>query len=174
MEDTWWDSENHYIITQADTKLEQILEDDQDLFFSNMVAEVEMGSISHQVSTKMIWPDVNRLDLHILVHCSNTKSKDNEGTPCKTTNKAQPHTILDQVSVMTGATLLEQDINTLLECLLNAMQAKKLINPSNMAAGSQKTGETKWDPWPSDHNTSVRAWYTKKATRIWKHQQCKH
>jgi len=43
---------------------------------------------------------------------------------------------------MTGTTLSEKDVDALLNCLLNAMQAKNLINNS-MAPGSQITGSTK-------------------------------
>jgi len=57
--------------------------------------------------------------------------------------KPKPCHILDQVSVMTRTTLLEKDVNTLLECLLSAMQAKNLINPQEMATGSQKAGKNK-------------------------------
>jgi len=57
--------------------------------------------------------------------------------------KSKPHQILDQVSVMTRNTLLEKDIDTLLKCLLLAMQVKNLINPQEMASSSQKTGNNK-------------------------------
>jgi len=63
-------------------------------------------------------------------------------TTCKT-QKQQPNIISNQVSVMTGATLSAQDINTLLKQLLNAMQEKNLINPTQKAAGSQQTGKNK-------------------------------
>jgi len=58
------------------------------------------------------------------------------------TNKNQAQQNLDQVSMMTGTTLLEKDIDTLLYHLLNVMQAKNLISNS-MASGSQITGATK-------------------------------
>jgi len=67
---------------------------------------------------------------------------------------------------MTRNTLSEQDINTLLKCLLLAMQAKNLINPQDKATSSQKTGKNKWDARPSDNKTSVGAWPIKKATKI--------
>jgi len=91
-------------------------------------------------------------------------------TACKT-QKSQPNTISDQVLVMTGATLSAQDINTLLEWLLTAMQAKNLINPTQKAASSQQTGEIKWDQWCSGPKTLARVWPTKKATRTQAMQQ---
>jgi len=44
--------------------------------------------------------------------------------------------------MMTGTTLLDKIINALLDLLLNAMQAKNLINNS-MTPGSQMTGAAK-------------------------------
>jgi len=57
--------------------------------------------------------------------------------------KPKPNQILDTVSVMTGTTLLEKDVDTLLKCLLLAMQAKNLFNPQEMATGSQKARANK-------------------------------
>jgi len=54
--------------------------------------------------------------------------------------KPKTHQILDQVSIMTRTMLLENNVNTLLKCLLLAIQAKSLINHSSTATGSQNTG----------------------------------
>jgi len=50
--DVWWDSQNHCVGTRADTELDQILELDQDLFFSDMAVEVEMGNLAKQDPSK--------------------------------------------------------------------------------------------------------------------------
>jgi len=47
-------------------------------------------------------------------------------------NKTQTQHTLGQVSMMTGKTILEKDVDALFECLLNAMQAKNLLNPSSI------------------------------------------
>jgi len=50
--DAWWDSNNHYVVMQADMELGQIMEQDQDLFFSEAVVEVDMGNTTHQIKNK--------------------------------------------------------------------------------------------------------------------------
>jgi len=44
---------------------------------------------------------------------------------------------------MTRTMLLETDVDTVLDCLLLAMQAKNLIKPSSMATSSQNNRGTK-------------------------------
>jgi len=53
--DAWWDSNNHCVVTQGDTKMDQILEQDHDLFFSKVTVEVDMGDTTHQTKTKIKW-----------------------------------------------------------------------------------------------------------------------
>jgi len=52
-EDTWWDTDNHCVVTKADNKLDQIMDQDQDLFFLNRAVEVDMGNTTDtQTKTK--------------------------------------------------------------------------------------------------------------------------
>jgi len=44
-----------YIVTQPDTELDQILEQDQDLFFFNVVVEVNMGNTIYHTPNKIRW-----------------------------------------------------------------------------------------------------------------------
>jgi len=164
-EDAWWDSQNHCVVMRADTELDQILELDQDIFFLDMTVEVEMGNLTKQA------PNKEQMDLmstgSILTFRSTvmtTSQPTMKHQACKT-QKSQPNTISNQVLVMAGATLSAQDINTLLEWLLNAMQAKHLINPTQKAAGSQQTSKTKWDQQRSGNKTLAGVWPIKKAMR---------
>jgi len=43
-EDTWWDMDNHCIVTKADNELDQIMDQDQDLFFLDRAMEVDMSN----------------------------------------------------------------------------------------------------------------------------------
>jgi len=109
---------------QADMELYQIMEQGQDFFSSEAVVEVDMGDTTHQTKNK------NQLDIMstslILTFWSTAMMVTKPKIQCKqcNTNKNQAQQNLDQVSMMTGTTLLEKDIDTLLNCLLNAMQQK--------------------------------------------------
>jgi len=142
-EDAWWDTDSHCIITKADNKLNQIMDQDQDLFFLDRAVEVDMRNTDTQTKTK------TQVDLmstgSILMFRSTVMVMTQKMSKCNQLQmeKSKPHHILDQVSVMTGTTLLEKDIDTLLEHLLLAMQAKNLINPQETAPSSQKTSNNK-------------------------------
>jgi len=141
-DDAWWDSQNHCIVTRADTELDQILESDQDLFFLEMAVEVEMGNLVKQDPNKKQMDLMStRLILTFRLTVMMTNQPSTKCMTCKT-QKQQPNAVSNQVSVMTGATLSTQDVNTLLKQLLNAMQ-EKLINPTQKAVSSQQTGATK-------------------------------
>jgi len=128
--DAWWDSNNHCVVTQADTELGQILEQDQDLFFSVAVA-VDLGTTNYHT------PNKDQMDIMSTGSISTCRSMATTTTQQKTKWKPQTtnknHNPSDQVSVMTGTILLEKDVNALLKCFLNAMQAKNLVNHSTMA-----------------------------------------
>ncbi len=142
-EDAWWDTENHCVVTRVDTKLDQIMDQDQDLFFLDRAVEVNMGNTDTLTKNKM------QTDLMSTGSISTFQStamamtqKTTKHNQCQV-EKSKPHQILDQVSIMTRTMLSEKDIDTLLKHLLWTMQAKDLINPSAMATGSQKTSTNK-------------------------------
>jgi len=100
---------------RADTELDQILESDQDLFSLDMAVEVEMGNFAKQDPNKKqmdLMSTGSILTFRLMVTTTNQLTT--KHTTCKT-QKQQPNTISNQVSVMTGATLSTQDIDTLLE-----------------------------------------------------------
>jgi len=52
-EDAWWDTDNHFILTRADNELDQIMDQDQDLFFLDQAVEVDIGNTTNtQTKTK--------------------------------------------------------------------------------------------------------------------------
>jgi len=123
-DDAWWDTDNHCIITKADNKLDQIMDQDQDLFFLDRAVEVDMGNTTNmQTKTKtqadlMPTRSISTFRLTVMAMTQKT-SKRNQ----RQVATLKSHQILDQVSVMTGTTVSEKDVNALLECLLLAMQA---------------------------------------------------
>jgi len=142
-EDAWWDTDNHCIVTKADNELNQIMDQDQDIFFLDRAVEVDMSNTDTKNKPKI------QVDLtstgSILTFRSIVMATTQKTPKCKQCQmeKPKPNQILDQVSVMTGTTLLEKDIDTMLKCLLLAMQAKNVFNPQEIATGSQKASENK-------------------------------
>jgi len=142
-EDAWWDIDNHFVVTKADNDLDQIMDQDQDLFFLDRAVEVDMSNTdtSNKPKIQADLTSTGSISTFRLTVMATTQK-----TPkCKQHQmaKPKPNQILDTVSVMTRTTLSEKDINTLLECLLSAMQAKNLFNPQEMATGSQKASANK-------------------------------
>jgi len=43
-DDARWDMDNHCIVTKADNKLDQIMDQEQDLFFLDRAVEIDMGN----------------------------------------------------------------------------------------------------------------------------------
>jgi len=142
--DDWWDADNHCIVTKADNKLDQIMNQDQDLFFLNRAVELDMGNTTNTKTKTKTQSDLMSTGSILMFQLMATTmaQKMPKHNSCQLA-KPKPNQILDQVSIMTRNTLLEQDIDTLLKCLLLAMQAKNLINPQDKATSSQKTSKSK-------------------------------
>jgi len=57
---------------QADMELDQIMEQDHDLFFSEAVVEVDMGNTTHQIKKqKPIGHNVHQLDTDLPINSNN-------------------------------------------------------------------------------------------------------
>jgi len=142
-EDVWWDTDNHCIVTRAENKLDQILDQDQDLFFLDQAVEVDMENTGTQTKTKTqadLMSTGSILTFRLTVTATTQKTP--KYNQCHMA-KSKPHQILDQVSIMTRTMFLEKYVDALLKCLLLAMQAKNLISPPEMATSSQKTSGNK-------------------------------
>jgi len=139
-EDAWWDMDNHCVITKMDNEIDQIMDQDQDLFFLDRAVEVNMSNTDTSNKPKI------QADLTSTGSISTfrlTVTAMTQKTPkCKQCQmaKPKPNQILDTVSVMTGTTLLEKDIDSLHKRLLLAMQAKTYSTPKKQQPAARRLG----------------------------------
>ncbi len=142
-EDAWWDIDNHFVVTKADNDLDQIMDQDQDLFFLNRAVEVNMGNTDTNNKTKIQADLMSTRSISMFMidsHGNDTKDTKMQPMPNGKT-KTKPDigpSIHDDWNHA-----FRKNIDTLLKCLLLTMQAKNLINPQEMATGSQKASKNK-------------------------------
>jgi len=76
-EDAWWDKDNHCIVTKADNELDQIMDQDQDLFFLDRAVEVDMSNTdTSNKQNNSGGPDINWINLHIQIDSHGNDTKD--------------------------------------------------------------------------------------------------
>jgi len=135
--DAWWDMKKWCIITKANAKLEDLINQDINLMFPEDAVTVDLTQVQQETHVD-VWMSTGSISMFCTTATPQVKARVKSSNKCD--NTRTPQASVDQASILTGMSMSKVDFNVLMMHIAEALQINTQLPPSGL-----ETGKPSWN-----------------------------